>query len=244
MIRKVLLIFVAVTMVAPVHAQASGDDKCTRQTHPFAYGQLFIPALLIGAGALRIEPLDKLTRDEMQRHVTKPFHIDDYTQFSPMMAVYALNACGVKGRHNFRDRTLILASAYLMMGVSVHTVKYATGVARPGSGARNSFPSGHTAHAFMGAEFLRQEYRDQSSMIGFAGYVAASFTGVMRIYNNAHWLSDVIAGAGFGILSAQIAYWTYPSLQNALFKNTRLPAAVAMPFYNGKNAGLSMFVVF
>ena len=32
------------------------------------------------------------------------------------------------------------------------------------------------------------------------GYAVATFTGVMRVLNNRHWISDVLSGAGIGIL--------------------------------------------
>ena len=80
-----------------------------------------------------------------------------------MFAVYGLNLCGVKGRHSFTDRTIILATAYALMGITVNTFKMTASVERPDGSSRNSFPSGHTATAFMGAEFLRKEYWDVSS---------------------------------------------------------------------------------
>ncbi len=77
-----------------------------------------------------------------------------------MAAVYGLNLAGIKGKNNFRDRTMILATSYLIMGLTVESLKSITRVERPDGSSRNSFPSGHTATAFMGAEFLWQEYKD------------------------------------------------------------------------------------
>jgi membrane-associated phospholipid phosphatase len=48
----------------------------------------------------------------------------------------------------------------------------------------------------------------------------ATATGFLRMYNDKHWFSDVMAGAGIGILSTKIAYWLYPLLKNVIFKNT------------------------
>lgn len=75
-------------------------------------------------------------------------------QYSPMLAVYGLNLLGIDGKHKFWDRTGILAFSYATMGIIVNGMKYAFKEKRPDNNARNSFPSGHTATAFMGAEFL------------------------------------------------------------------------------------------
>jgi membrane-associated phospholipid phosphatase len=37
----------------------------------------------------------------------------------------------------------------------------------------------------------------------------ATATGVLRVMNNRHWLSDVITGAGIGILTTKFSYWLY-----------------------------------
>jgi membrane-associated phospholipid phosphatase len=39
------------------------------------------------------------------------------------------------------------------------------------------------------------------------------------MYNDKHWLRDVAAGAGIGILSTKIAYWLHPLIKNLIFKN-------------------------
>lgn len=109
--------------------------------------------------------------------------MDEYSQYAPMVAVYGLNLFGIKGKHSFKDRTIILAMSYATMGIVVNVMKYSFKEKRPDSGARNSFPSEHTATAFMGAEFLRREYKEVSPWIGYAGYAVAAATGYLRIYN-------------------------------------------------------------
>ncbi|WP_290121359.1 phosphatase PAP2 family protein, partial [uncultured Duncaniella sp.] len=41
-------------------------------------------------------------------------------------------------------------------------------------------------------------------------YSVAVGVAFLRLYNGRHWLNDVIAGAGVGILSARIGYWMLP----------------------------------
>jgi membrane-associated phospholipid phosphatase len=160
----------------------------------------------------------------------KKIPIDNYLQFAPAAAVYGLNALGIKGKHNFRDRSMIYAMSNIILTGTVFSLKKITAVQRPDGSAYTSFPSGHTAEAFASAEFMRMEYKDVSPWYGIAGYAMAASTGYLRMYNNKHWLSDVVAGAGVGIASTKLAYWLYPKIQHKLFKD-KLPNTVVMPAY-------------
>ena len=63
---------------------------------------------------------------------------------------------------------------------------------------------------------------------------------IQRMYNNKHWLTDVAMGAGIGILSTKAAYWLFPIINEKLFKSKKSDTAMALPFYNGKQAGLAL----
>jgi hypothetical protein len=158
----------------------------------------------------------------LQSQVKKKFagfqtRVDDYLQFTPVALVYLLNAAGIKGRHDMRDRSMLCLLSGALTFTFVRSLKGICNVQRPDSDNRNSFPSGHTAAAFSSAYILQQEYKHHSPWYGIAGYTMATGTGVLRILNNRHWLSDVIAGAGFGILSGQLAYLLYPKVKQWLF---------------------------
>lgn len=211
-----------------------------------------VPAAMIGYGFIALNnptlrDLNSTTKAELKEdHPRFQSHIDNYLQYSPVAAVYILNAAGIHGKHNFRDRTIILGISAILTAGSVEGIKHWSHEERPDGSDFFSFPSGHTATAFASAEFLRQEYKDVSPWYGVAGYVAATATGALRLYNNKHWLSDVVAGAGFGILSTKAAYWVYPWIQKKLFKDeSRKADKVVMPFYNPQfhSAGLS-FIFF
>ncbi|MDF0708012.1 phosphatase PAP2 family protein [Flagellimonas okinawensis] len=210
---------------------------------------LIIPASLITYGIVGLEShqlkfLNADIKNELSEHIDTKFTIDDVSQYSPFLSVYALNALGVEGKHNFKDRTIILGTAYLIMGATVNTIKKTSNVERPDGSSNNSFPSGHTATAFMGAEFLFQEYRDISPWYGVMGYAVATGTGFFRMYNDRHWLTDVAAGAGIGILSTKIAYWVHPYIKNAFFKDRKTADGMVAPFYNGKQMGLGISMSF
>ena len=206
---------------------------------------LILPAAFITYGFVSLENkslqnLNNNTKAEItEDHKTPVTKLDNYLQYSPAIAVYGLNALGVKGKNNFRDRTIIYGLSTIISSAIVLPLKKITKEQRPDGSGFNSFPSGHTATAFAAAEFMRQEYKDVSPWYGIAGYGAAASTAILRLYNNKHWVSDVVAGAGFGILSTKLAYWIYAIIKRKLFKNKTMNTMV-IPFYQNGSGGLSM----
>ncbi|QLC65828.1 phosphatase PAP2 family protein [Flavobacterium sp. LPB0248] len=237
-------------------ANAQQNDSITKidsTSHQlkFNYKQLIIPGVLIGYGVIGLESDQLLSfnsqiKNEVTEDIDNKITIDDFSQYAPAVSVYALNAFGVKGKNNMRDRSVILITSYAIMATTVLSLKSIVHEERPDGSSNNSFPSGHTATAFMGAEFLYQEYKDKSIWYGIAGYAVATGTGLFRIYNNRHWLTDVAAGAGIGILSTKIAYWINPYITKKLFKSSaeNKSTSMIMPFYNGQQYGLGFAKVF
>ncbi len=146
-------------------------------------------------------------RDEVVEAGLPRLHFDDYFQYLPAATPLVLNLCGVKGRHSFGRLALIEGSSYLLGGGWLAAFKYGLGVLRPDNSSYNSFPSGHTFTAFTGAELLRREYGEEYPWLAVAGYAVAITVGAMRVYNNRHWVGDVLAGAGLGIMSVTLVYW-------------------------------------
>ncbi|RZJ92698.1 MAG: phosphatase PAP2 family protein [Chryseobacterium sp.] len=247
---KKKIILMAVLLTSNAFGQCTVTDTLyVAKDIKFKYEALIIPAALIGYGVIGLEShtlqdINTDTKNELREHIDQKFTIDDFSQYSTFLSVYGLNAAGVRGKNSFRDRTIILATAYLIMGTTVNIIKKTGHELRPDGTSNNSFPSGHTATAFMGAEFLYQEYKDVSVWYGVCGYVVAAGTGFFRMYNDRHWFSDVAAGAGIGILSTKIAYWLHPVLSKALFKGKENRNGVIVPVYNGRQYGLAIAVAF
>lgn len=247
---KVTFLFFLIFGPLTVFGQEIKPDSIPQNKNiEFKYEALIIPTVLIGYGIVGLEShtlklINSQTSNEITEHIDDKFTIDDISQYTPFLSVYALNAFGIQGKNNFKDRTIILGTAYLIMGGTVNIVKRSSNVDRPDGSGNNSFPSGHTATAFMGAEFLYQEYKDVSIWYGISGYLVAAGTGVFRLYNNRHWVTDVAAGAGIGILSTKIAYWIHPFMKRTLFKDKEKTNGIVMPFYNGREYGLGMSVTF
>lgn len=146
---------------------------------------------------------------EMRNRYIPDFKVpyDNYLQYAPAATVYGLKLAGVKGRNNVGRATLSYATSLAIMGIIVNSVKYTAKVERPDDSSNNSFPSGHTSMAFTNATFLHKEYGLASPAYSIGGYAASTFTGIGRNLNNRHWISDVLAGAGIGILSTQLGYF-------------------------------------
>ena len=68
----------------------------------------------------------------------------------------------------------------------------------------NSLPSGHTAVAFALATSLARETPDIWTDLGF--FTLATVTAYARMHDDKHWASDVVLGAGVGILSARFVH--------------------------------------
>lgn len=237
------------TWLAQDTASTEKSTAVGNSAYRFQASQLILPTALIGVGLIGLEShwiiyQNHEIRDELQENIDRRLTIDDFTQYAPAAAVYGLGLCGVKGRHDAMRQTLILGTAYALMGISVNTIKHTSSVKRPDSSTSNSFPSGHTATAFVGAEVLRREYWDVSPWIGVAGYAIAAGTGFFRMYNNRHWFTDVLAGAGIGILSANIAYWLYPTLSKALLPKSAGHDIHLAPHISPEEKGLTARIVF
>jgi len=181
------------SVILPVMVCASNENtdtltvdtlKCHEIKNPYRFRptQLIIPGVLIGAGFIGLESdwlkyTNHETKEELQEHSHSKLGVDDFSQYAPLVAAYGLRRCGIKGLHDYVDLTIISGTAYLLTGLSVYGVKTLTRVERPDGSTRNSFPSGHTATAFAGAEILRREYWNVSPWIGVAGYAVAAGTG-------------------------------------------------------------------
>ncbi len=152
-------------------------------------------------------------------------HTDDYMQYVPAAVMLGLKAAGVEGRSSWNRMLVSDAFGFLIMAGVVNMLKTTTRVTRPDGSDRHSFPSGHTATAFMTATMLTKEYGYRSPWVGIGAYTAASATGLMRMANNKHWLSDVLTGAGVGILSTEIGYL----LSDVLFRDRGLNKVADAP---------------
>lgn len=129
---------------------------------------------------------------------------DYYLQYVPIVADMGLDWLGVEAEHSTVDRIMAAGIGFMSEVIIVNGIKYTVKEERPDGSARNSFPSGHSATAFLGAELVRHEY---GWGWGAGAYAVATSVAALRVYHHRHYWWDTVAGAGCGILSANIGYW-------------------------------------
>ncbi len=241
--KTFLALLISFKIIIPTSAQKFERDSTYRKTPVVGF---IAPLVLIGGGiAVNSDDFKQKQLDYRQKNFSDFSNkIDDLMQFAPHGAVFGLDWIGVKSKHGFGDKVgLMLTGGIIMLG-SVNALKYTTDQIRPDNSSANSFPSGHTANAFFGAAVLAEEYKDQSIIYPIAGYTVATATGVLRILNNRHWASDVLVGAGIGILSAKAAYVVYPWLKAKIGGKHAPKNVVFMPVYDGITTGGSLVIGF
>lgn len=186
-----------------------------RHTSSKAYRMTFVAAPLIVGGVVMMS-YDKDFRQLRNDHASSYDHdFDDYLQYGPMALTYVMKVSGYKSRNSWGRMAVSNAFSAGLMAIAVNSLKYSVRIERPDGSTRNSFPSGHTATAFMAATILHKEYGCRSPWFSILGYSMATVTGVSRQLNNRHWMSDVMVGAGIGILTTELGYF----LADLIFKD-------------------------
>ena len=175
-----------------------------------------VPLVLSSALALSVDKQIQRTRDAHISGFSNEF--DNYLQYAPVAAMLGMKLAGVKGRSSWGEMITADAFSVAVMAGVVNGLKYTVKRERPDGSTHNSFPSGHTATAFMAATMLYKEYGDVSPWIGIGAYTSSTLVAVGRMMNNRHWLSDVLAGAGIGIMSTELGYF----LSDLIFKKKPL----------------------
>ena len=204
------------SLVLPVDMKISARQfNMNRLHHSFS---LAMPVVVVGFAMM---PIDNTVKNSVVGGMPNfKTSVDDYLQYVPLTTQLTMGLVGVKGRSKNRWQILVTdALAAGMMAAVVNGMKYSIDRTRP-NGGHGSFLSGHTATAFMGAILLAHEYGHKSIWIPIAGNSLATATGVLRILNNRHYVSDVLVGAAIGILTAELAYWATDAIFNdrKLFK--------------------------
>lgn len=254
--RKLFALVALMLAAMPLGAQRR--DSVYTASEQFKVTKLIAPVSLMGVGAVCAftpaihNSMDMGVRNWALSNNGGVYNLpimdcpETYLQYLPVAAYGIAALCGA-GKHGLFEQMVTGVTAFGLMFAGTQAAKFAAATTRPNDNPR-SFPSGHTATAFMGAELVRLEY---GIWWGLAAYSVAGATAFLRVWNNWHWVSDVIAGAGFGILSANAAYWLLPLERKLFHMDSKLAGAPhykwqAAPFVApspvGTSYGLSMVV--
>lgn len=203
-------------VISPAVDSLTLGRRCV-DSHAVKWHQQAIPGILAVGGGILVTyttAREGLRRRLQERGRYHDVRIDDYLQYVPYAANVLVGCAGVKSKHGLGGRALMTATAALLQAGVTNAIKYTVRERRPRSGRYNSFPSGHSATVFAGAELCRIEY---GWKVGGPAYAMAATVGFLRMWNDYHWYNDVLAGAAIGVLSAQAANYLYP-LERKLFR--------------------------
>lgn len=219
-----LLVFMGNAQSKDTIAPIKNQDKITCK-------QFIAPVALLTAGTLL---LNTNLNDDLQSNANRlfgeDFHItaDNFLPFVPVAQIYLGKTLGFKPKNDFQHQTINIAIANVMAVSVTEILKRSVKEERPDQSNDLSFPSGHTTVAFTNAALLYHEYKDSNLWYASSGFLFATATGILRIANNKHYTSDVLAGAGIGLVSGLIvSYWN--PLQSMSFGKKKKTTAFVYP---------------
>lgn len=243
------------TLQALFHAEAS-EKPDTISTRVEAR-ELIVPAAVIAAGTTMASiPWWRTNVDkEIERGIgsTRRWSVAGYVEWLPFATLLAAEYLGAGSNAGICDRAMLAATSFVILEAVTQPVKRIAGRMRPDGSDNHSFPSGHTATAFAGAELTRMVY---GNALGAGAYAVAAGVAAMRMAGRHHYLSDCVAGAGIGIMSARVAAWLLP-LERRLLRLDRyrhnnlrsetsvVPAEISLiPAVSAHGATATLFLTF
>jgi membrane-associated phospholipid phosphatase len=182
-----------------------------------------VPVGLIALGYIsRNENVLDEAKEKMREETLENFphfhtSLDDYSRHFPIVVAYGLYAGGMKGERGVVPFTIIYGLSHALSTGIVGQLKNVSDTKRPDNATDfSSFPSAHTAEAFMTATLLYEQFGRTRPWLAVGGYTIATATGALRMLNNRHWVTDVLAGASIGALSAEAVWRLYPAAARLL----------------------------
>jgi len=228
-IKKYIATLLFVFFICNSKAQNSDSTK----TKKLWVKAIFPSALIITGAVMNGSEFEKNLQTNIRNKVGNDyqFRIDEYLPYAPIAEMYIADLAGVKAKNHWFDQTKYFVIAnFFSQGITKGLKKIIPKISTNES--HYSFPSGHTAFAFTNAAVLYNEFNQSSKAIAYSGYAFATTTGIFRILNNAHVLSDVLAGAGIGILITDLVYYYEPLKSFNPFKKNK--DIIFLPSINNK----------
>jgi membrane-associated phospholipid phosphatase len=240
---RIGIILLAVTIIHE-HLLAQREDSLTITTvnQKHFVRSLIIPTSLCVAGVIVKETHFRKDFQEDIQGAGWHFNtrIDDYTQYVPIVELFTADLCYSKTKNEIFQQAKNLAIAQFFTGIIVTSLKGITNITRP-DGTPHSFPSGHTSFAFTSAMALYLEYNDSNKLLSYSGFGFSTATGMLRVVNNRHWISDVLVGAGIGMLTSKVVWYINPFSNWKPFNKKKV---TFYPYVNGLDSSAGLCIVF
>lgn len=218
------LLVVLFSFTTIVRAQNDSILPMAKQKYSLLKKSILPVSLIAGGFLISNSNFEKSFQKEVRNAVGNDFSttVDNYTRYVPIVELYAADVMGVKAKNHWFDQTKNLTLSIVITDFITFKLKTHIYKIRPnGSPDGQSFPSAHTSSAFTNATVLFEEFKGTSPLLAYSGYAFATTTGALRIMNNAHWLSDVLVGAGIGILVSEVIYYFDPIIKWNPFEKTK-----------------------
>ena len=242
-----------------IFRRVGNDGKLTIQTIAHTYGRPFkwkrknwlqFGGALAISGAVML--VDEPISEFFQRNQTKT--LDRVANFGDFMGQPEHNypfmltvwGTGVVTKNEWlRDTGIMLFASVTTSGILQTISKDLVGRARPISGkgayafnpiqggsGYHSFPSGHTMLALASSWVMAKQVKPIPLKVAF--YSIPLIVGTSRIYDQAHWTSDVLLGSALGIACAETVVRVYPKFKKQLKENQKgwilLPSTQGLSF--------------
>lgn len=176
------------------------------------------------------------------------FKAVDAIQYLPLAFPWVMKIAGAETRSGWGQMAVSQGLGAALMAGTVYSLKYNIDAPRPDGSNNRSFPSGHTAWAFLGATAVSRELGHRSPWYTIGAYAAATGVGVSRVVDRRHFPTDVIAGAGIGVVAGHLGYYIgdlifgnkseYLSVENLNRSSLSISTGMAIPL--NKPEGISI----
>ena len=202
-----------------LHITQIPDSNSYSSANYLRKSAVILPATLIVYGLLKptipgIRNIDNQLMQQVKNSYPNDHTVaDDYLMWVPSSSVYLLDAFSIKTTHSFKEHLILDAGSIIIAGGIGYVMRKISGNIEVYKMNGTKFPSGHTVNVFRGAEIFHQELKETNKILSYTGYLIAVAVGTLRIYNKAHYLTEVVAGAGVGIISTKLTYWAFNKIK-------------------------------
>ncbi|ADR23651.1 phospholipid phosphatase [Marivirga tractuosa] len=211
---KYIFILIFSLSIFNLQAQQTADrDSDSLKTKYHLIKSAALPFSLITAGLFtNNSQFEKDLQSSIRAKVGNNFQfkIDDHFQYVPIVEMYLADVLQVEAKNHWFDQTKYLLISNVISTAITQGLKRITLKTRPDLSSEHSFPSGHTTFSFTNASVLMHEFKDSAPVLAYSGYFFSSTTAAFRVINDRHWISDVLVGAGIGILVTELVYYFEP----------------------------------